>query len=259
MNCEETQALLTAHVDGELDLPERRALEQHLQTCLICHAEFISQQALRAAMRKHTPYFNAPRQLEKRIHAALPNPAPAVSKTPAPWFRDWRWPQFGALLTSVAALAFSASLYVATPSATELLAQEVVASHVRSLMVDHLSDVASSDQHTVKPWFNGKLDFAPTVQDLSAQGFPLIGGRLDYLDQRPVAALVYAHQKHLVNVYVWPMHKPQTLAVKTLTLQGYHLAYWSQDGMEYWAISDMNSKILMGLVVLLQKPNQFNL
>jgi anti-sigma factor RsiW len=255
MNCEQTQALLPAHVDGELGIPESIALEQHLQSCPDCRAELASQQALRAAIQKHTPYFTAPMQLENRIRAALPSASAQLKEKRLAWWRTWSWPQLGAAFTSVAAIVLSVSLYVATPSATDLLAQDVVANHVRSLMVDHLSDVASSDQHTVKPWFNGKIDFAPTVQDLTAQGFPLVGGRLDYLDRHPVAALVYRHKKHVINVYIWPMDKPQTRAVKTLSLQGYHLAYWSKDGMMYWAVSDTSPKNLLGLVVLLQQQS----
>lgn len=253
MNCEQTQALLPAHVDGELGIPESIALEQHLQSCPSCRTELASQQALRAAIQKHTPYFNAPDQLENRIRAALPNACAHSNEHRKRWWRSWSWPQLGATFASVAAIVLSVSLYSATPSATDLLAQDVVANHVRSLMVDHLSDVASSDQHTVKPWFNGKIDFAPTVQDLTAQSFPLVGGRLDYLDRHSVAALIYRHEKHIINVYIWPMDKPQTRAVKTLSLQGYHLAYWSKDGMMYWAVSDTSPKNLMGLVALLQK------
>lgn len=255
MNCDETQTLLPAQMDGELGLAENLALEQHLQTCASCRAELLGQQALRTAIQKQMPYFNAPSSLENRIQAALPSTTVRHNEHWLRWLKNWRWPHIGAVVTSVAALVLSVNLYVATPSTAERLAQDIVASHVRSLMVDHLSDVASSDQHTVKPWFNGKLDFAPIVSDFNAQGFALVGGRLDYLDQRPVAALIYRHQQHLINVYVWPVHQSPALAVKTLSLQGYHLAHWNKEGMTFWVISDLNPKALTALVQLLQQQS----
>ena len=251
MNCEETQTLLPAHVDGELALSENNALEQHLKTCLACQAKWLNQQALCTAIQKHAPYFNAPSPLENRIRVALFASA-GIEKKSTAWLRDWSWPQIGLIFTSIAALAFSLNLYFLAPSAGDLLAQDVVASHVRSLMVDHLADVSSSDQHTVKPWFNGKLDFAPTVQDFSPNGFALVGGRLDYLEQRAVAALVYRHQQHLINVYIWPTNKPPSGTTQNLSLHGYHLAHWNQNEMTYWMISDLNAHDLSQLVSLLQ-------
>jgi len=138
----------------------------------------------------------------------------------------------------VLALAWSIGLYLALPGAEESLEKEIVASHARSLMANHALDVASSDQHTVKPWFNGKVDFSPVVADLSAQGFTLAGGRLDYVGQRPVAALVYTHRKHYINLYVWPTDRLD--AQRGATRQGYHLLHWTHDAMAYWAVSDVN-------------------
>ena len=116
--------------------------------------------------------------------------------------------------------------------------EDLISSHVRSLQVDHLSDVVSSDKHTVKPWFNGKLDFSPPVTDLATQGFPLVGGRLDYLDGRTVAVLIYRHNQHPINLYVWPS-TDRDAAPQVQGRQGYHLIRWAAGGMVYWVVSDL--------------------
>src|SRR5205809_485025 len=129
----------------------------------------------------------------------------------------------------------------------ERLATQLLASHVRSLMANHLTDVASSDQHTVKPWLDAKLDFAPAVVDLSEKGFPLIGGRLDYLDSRPVAALIYQRRKHFINLFVWPAAPDATRTPKIITRQGYQLLHWVDSDFVYWAVSDVNVNDLQTL------------
>jgi anti-sigma factor RsiW len=128
-----------------------------------------------------------------------------------------------------------------------------VGSHIRSLMADHLIDIASSDQHTVKPWFDGRLDLAPAVIDLKAEGFPLVGGRLDYIERQPVAAIVYQRGKHLINLFAWPMGGGETGAghgsrdVRAMTIRGYNLLTWTQGDLTYWAVSDVNPKDLATL------------
>jgi anti-sigma factor RsiW len=138
------------------------------------------------------------------------------------------------------ALVWSAGLYLALPSASERLEEELVAGHARALMADHALDVVSSDQHTVKPWFNGKLDFSPAVINLAAQGYALTGGRLDYLARRPVAALVYKHRQHLIDVFVWPAAVGED-APKNASRRGYNLVHWTRGGLNYWAVSDLNA------------------
>lgn len=254
MNCKRTLELLPAHLDQELGLSESSEIDQHLQICAACHNAFVSQSALRDAVKQHATYYQAPVDLGSRINAALPEyeEADVPAKRRSWRWGSWDWFSAGSLLASLLVLIWSAGLYLATPSPNELLAEEVLSSHVRSLMVNHIADVASSDQHTVKPWFDGKLNFAPTVRDLADQGFPLVGGRLDYLDHRSVAALVYRHRLHLINVYIWPAAGHRQTPVRTLSIQGYHLIHWHEAGMVYWMISDLDPRDLMTLAHILQ-------
>ena len=188
MNCQETQRFLHAYGDGELELAKSLELEQHLQACPPCSRAYSHQQTIQTAVRRDALYFRAPHRLRRSVTAAVRRAARAEAPS-----RHGSWSWFTVGLTAAAA-ALEALLLVsnfAQPSAQDRLLSEITASHVRSLMVSHLTDVASTDQHTVKPWFEGKLDFAPPVKDLAERGFPLTGGRLDYLGGRPVAALVY--------------------------------------------------------------------
>ena len=240
MNCDEAQNLLTAHADGELVLPHAGTLEEHLRTCAACRGQLASITELRASLQANADYHAAPAGLSARIAMQLPNdrvPETAVesitekpAKRPATRIRfGWTWPQMGAAFATVFALAWSAILFITVPGARESLENELVASHARALMADHALDVASSDRHTVKPWFNGKLDYSPEVIDLSAQGFPLTGGRLDYVAQRPVSALVYQHRQHVINLFVWPAQALDTS--KSDTRQGFNLLHWTHNSM----------------------------
>ena len=251
MNCEKTRELLPAHLDQELGAPDAIEIERHLRDCPACRNELAQQTELRATIRKHATYHVPPAHLEARIRAALPR----ADSGPKRWLRwTWspRWLNVGAAFATLFAVAWSITLYMSVPSPNELLADEVISSHVRSLMGHRLADVASSDRHTVKPWFNGKLDFSPTVTDFSAEGFALVGGRLDYVDRRPVAALVYRHRLHTINVYEWPSAGEERLPVRTLSRQGYHLVHWVEGGMVYWLVSDLDPRELMTLVRILQ-------
>jgi anti-sigma factor RsiW len=145
---------------------------------------------------------------------------------------------------------------VSGPSLNDQIARDVVTSHVRSLLAEHLTDVASSDRHTVKPWFAGKLDFAPVVVDLSAEGFPLVGGRLDYLEHRTVAALVYGRRKHVINLFIWPSEYGDIGALQSATTQGFQIARWNEAGTAYWAISDLNSSELRQFIQVYRGAGQ---
>jgi anti-sigma factor RsiW len=244
MTCQETRQLLDAYVDGELDLVRSLDLERHLESCAECHAVAAQVEGVRSAVQTYNPYFLAPAGLETRIRAQLRLPAEAQPETVPPKnFLIWR---FAAVAASLVGLAVLTAMFVTTlrrPSEADTLARQVVSGHIRSLMANHLADVPSSDQHTVKPWFNGKLDFSPPVKDLKPEGFPLTGGRLDYLDTRPVAALLYQRNRHTINLFVWPS-PPSDAGPRTFTINGYNLIHWTQSGMTYWAVSDLNSREL---------------
>lgn len=234
MECREVTALLPAYVDLELTAREAAAVEAHLSGCPGCDAACELQRAMQRAVREQATYFAVPEALTARLPAS-PTTPPARTQNAA---RIWS----GALAAGVA-LAVGAGYFLQQRAGEEAVSDEIVSAHVRSLMADHLTDVASSDQHTVKPWFNGRLDFSPDVRDLTTQGFPLLGGRLDYLAGRPVAALVYRHRKHLVNLFVAPAGEPAhgDAAPRESTLHGYHILRWVHDGMAFDLVSDVSN------------------
>ncbi|MDB6058533.1 MAG: prtR [Verrucomicrobiales bacterium] len=240
MTCQQAKPLIGAYADGELEASAILELDQHIQTCSACSAEFRNLQNLKKALKQDALYFNAPSALKQRIQSELPSPD-IVPLHPA---KRWNW-LTPALGTALAACLVALLIIVQTrPSPDEELAQEVVASHVRSLMADHATDVVSTDQQTVKPWFNGKLDFSPPVKNLAEYGFPLIGGRLDYLSGRPVAALVYQRHKHFINLFVWPTSGSDSAPTSLSAHQGYNSLRWNQGEMTFWAVSDLNQQEL---------------
>jgi len=249
VSCETTQNLLASYADGELDLLNHLQTERHLKDCPSCARIYENHSTLKSAFADDSLYFHAPPDLRKRVQTALreANPQPAANK-----FWQWRWV---ALATSFAAIVvLSLIFFQARPSNEDFLAQEFVSGHIRSMMANHLTDVPSSDNHTVKPWFDGKLDFSPPVVDLTAQNFPLVGGRLDYIASRPIAALVYQRRQHFINVFVFPSPDNSESGNKMSVRQGYNLIHWNKSGMTFWAVSDLNLNELQEFTQLLQNP-----
>ena len=253
MSCQEVCGLVDAYVDRELDVVTTLQFEHHLAECVTCQTLYKQHQQLQGAVRSQMPYFEAPEGLEEKIRASLRS---AERDQGGIARRDWvpSWRGWAVAASFATVLVSSAVLFrtVGHPPASELLAEEVVASHIRSLMANHLSDVISSDQHTVKPWFSGKLDFAPTVTDLSSQGFPLVGGRLDYLDDRPVAALVYQRRQHTINLFLWPSPDSDS-GPHHITSKGFNVVHGTHSHMTYWAVSDLNAGELTEFVHDLEK------
>ena len=250
MDCKEAQNLINAYEDGELDLVRNLEIERHLRECALCMQSHKNHQLLRNEIKAGSFYFKAPADLQTKIQSSLRKAAKAEGRA---WVLPKWWFNIVAPMAAAAVVVLVLVPFFRGPSTDELLTREVVSSHVRSLMAaTHLADVASSDQHAVKPWFGGKLNFSPPVEDLAKQGFPLIGGRLDYLENRPVAALVYQRQKHFINLFIWPSGSDSDVRTKTASRQGYNLAYWTKSGMTYWAVSDLNSSELQEFVQLVQ-------
>ncbi len=248
MSCrQKAELLLQAYGDGELDLVRSVEMERHLSECGECSATLESDRTLRSALGAASLYFEKPKHLEKRVRADLRR-AQKISKTP-PLF-GWQWL---AAAASLAILAGALTVVSRTPSDRDLFNQEIVSAHVRSLMADHLTDVPSSDQHTVKPWFSGRLDFSPEVKDFSSDGYPLVGGRLDYLGRRSVAALVYQRRQHSINVFIWPEQNGSGVGAGEASIRGYNLIRWSRSGTSYSAVSDLNLDELRRLVRDLQR------
>jgi len=241
VNCQDARELLHGYIDAELGLRASLDIERHLQECAACAREYASVVALRSALKENSLYYDAPEELRRRIRSDA-RAAIRAANGPGWWQRlsapGWSWPATAAV-TALLALIIIRGVMPVPPPSSEALGGEVLASHIRSMMADHLTDVLSSNQHTVKPWFDGKIDFAPSVQDLSAQGFPLAGGRLDFLEGRPVAALVYHRRLHIINLFTWPSGPAPDSPPQLETRQGYNLVHWTKAGMEYWAVSDV--------------------
>jgi anti-sigma factor RsiW len=244
MNCEQTINLLDAYLDNELDPASYATVAAHLTTCPGCAGLQQQRQQLGNALRNPALYHKAPASLRAQLQQQL-----KTVQAKRRFTMPIGWMSIAASWAVVAVLTWSVALYQIEQQAQNTQTSEVFASHVRSLLVDHAVDIASSDQHNVKPWFNGRVDYSPTVPDLSSQGFTLLGGRLDYVDNKTVPVLIYQRRQHLINVFM--RAKVPTSATTatnadyhTATQQGYNLIQWQVNGVDYWAVSDLNIKEL---------------
>ncbi len=246
MSCHEIRELLHAWLDRELDPARSLEIEEHLKRCPECLRESQSFESLRGIVASRAIHHIAPPALVHELRAALRKAGRSETR-PSAWFGNWvaemDWSRLFAPITAAALVTLCLIFLLSRPSDEELWARDVVSAEVRSLMPNHLTDVVSSDQHTVKPWFNGKLDYTPPVVDLSPKGFTLVGGRLDFLRDHRMAALVYGQGNHFINLFVWPTASDNT-PEKSLTRKGYHIVHWVQAGMDCWAVSDVNMEAL---------------
>jgi anti-sigma factor RsiW len=237
VTCEEARPLVNAYVDGELDVVRSLEIEAHLRSCAACAREQASLQALHKTLSNEALYHEAPAGLERRVRAAVRDTRRAEGR-PTFVLRHYGWA--GAAAAAVLLVAIIVRGVLPTGPSGELTAREVVDDHLRSLTANHLTDVLSSNQHTVKPWFDGKLNFTPPVEDLAAKGFPLVGGRLDYLDNRLVAAVVYRRRQHIISLFISPAERAAETVPISQVRGGYNIVHWTKSGMAYWAVSSVN-------------------
>jgi mycothiol system anti-sigma-R factor len=251
VNCDFTRTVLHGYLDGELDATRAAEFEHHLETCRECTTALGSEESLRSSLQRSGLYESAPLGLRKKIRAGLD----AATASPAAAIRipAWRWVAVAATILIVASVSWYSWPRPGkdSGSTTPFTVAEIIDAHVRSLQPGHLTDVTSTDQHTVKPWFNGKLAFVPPVKDFADEGFPLIGGRLDVLGGQNVATLVYARRKHIINVFVMPTKEADTPIHPPGLRQGYQWRHWRRQGMEYCAISDVSDSDIYELAQLM--------
>jgi anti-sigma factor RsiW len=252
VTCELSRSLLHGYLDGELDALRAEEFERHLESCSQCIAELGEQESLRASLQSAQLYERAPAGFTKKIKRQI---AKKESDAEWSWVPIWRWIGASAAIVILVALIYISGqrIFTARVSVQEAAVNEMIDAHVRSLQAGHLTDVASTDQHTVKPWFAGKVDYIPPVRDFAESGFPLVGGRLDVLNGRTVAVLVYGRRKHFINVFVWPESGKEVGIPATGMRNGYQWIYSHGHGMEFCAISDVSATDLHDLSELLQE------
>jgi anti-sigma factor RsiW len=253
MNCDDSRIYLPAYLDEELDIAESLRVQKHLTECGDCRQAQDEQLVLRSALRDSDLYAHPSADFSKRIEAAVRDAAKAEARSQRPsWFESLRlesirWVPAAAALVIVTTIGALLVMNSLRSSHEQLIASAVLAGHIRSLQAGHLLDVPSSDRHTVKPWFQGRLDFSPPVPDLSELGWTLVGARLDYVDGRPVAVIVYQRRLHNINVFLWPNHGSADDAIKQEDAQGYQILHWNGAETTYWVVSDLNNAELLEL------------
>jgi anti-sigma factor RsiW len=233
MTCEEAAVLLHALIDGELDAGHARQVEAHTVACARCAAELTAYRALSQSVRSNNLRYTAPASLRSRIDRSIPAAVAGTNRRSL-----LKGFALGSVMSAVAATGLG--VVIVGQVRDDRVLGEAVSAHLRSLQPDRLTDVLSSDQHTVKPWFNGRIDLAPPVFDLTVQGFRLIGGRLDYVDGKPVAAIVYSRRVHVINVFVMPSAGATSSAPRLESFQGFNILRWSDQGLGLLAVSDLN-------------------
>lgn len=239
MICEDFDTLRDLYLDRELDHPTVAQIDAHLLICATCRSANQQAHALQDELRAEARRYRAPALLQERIRRGIA-PRPRAFPNLRHLARGWNPIAIAASLMLTIALSSGVTADYLGVAQDNRVVDDVIASHIRSLMADHLIDVASSDRHTVKPWFSGKIDVSPPAVDLASSGFSLLGGRLDYVDERPCAALVYRHDKHVINVMIWAHDGGTGTTTESYSRQGYNLIHVAADALDYWVVSDLN-------------------
>ncbi|HET7882428.1 MAG TPA: anti-sigma factor [Acetobacteraceae bacterium] len=239
MECRRADGLLSGLIDHELWPLSRLRVTRHLARCAACAGKVEELRAVQAAIRTKLPYHRAPPGLAARIGAALPREA--APQAARPWFR---LPAFSLAGTGLAGAVAGVALTLLFVGGSDDATQAVIGSHIRSMQVGHLTDVTTSDQHTVKPWLAAHLDVSPAVRELKDAGFPLVGGRMDYIDGHPAAAVVYTRAKHVINLFAWASTGKDEGFHKE-TRQGFNVVTWRRSGIQYYAVSDVEAEQLV--------------
>jgi len=237
--CKDRQLELHGYLDGELDAMSAASFERHLADCPDCKRALAAEESLRAALRQAALYERAPSSLRQNLLGAPQEKAAPIRPTRISGF-SWQWLAAAATLLLMVTVGWRQWQHAQGPAPMQLVASSLVDAHLRSLQPGHLTDVESTDQHTVKPWFDGRLDFAPPVRDFSGDGFPLIGGRLDVVQGRTAAALIYGRRKHIINIFV-EKTPPEESWHGFGSMQGYHWLAWQKDGFSFFAVSDVSA------------------
>ncbi|HEY6952272.1 MAG TPA: anti-sigma factor [Bacteroidota bacterium] len=245
MDCKDARQLLHAFIDRELDLLKSLEVEEHLKGCSACRAYFEEYSVLKTSLQADSLYHRAPVRLQQSIRNSL---GLSTRILPRSLTRSWKTWTLAASFIFAVLVVWRAGGIQFGQAKEEAVAQEVLDAHIRALMTNHLTDVLSTDKHTVKPWFDGKIDFSPEVPDLNPQGFILVGGRIDYLDARPTAVLVYKRRLHVINLFSCTATASNPGTLRSVTRQGYHVLSWTSAGMDYWAVSDLDEKELREFV-----------
>jgi len=252
MSCHDTLAQLNAFLDNEVAARDSLAIEQHLRECPACAAQFARERAWRDGLRAKADYHAAPESLRRRVQAVTGAARDAGAPSRPRRTIAMSWPQMAGALAAVALLTWTSAVFVLRPPAEQLAAEEMVTAHVQASLAQRLTEVDSSDQHTVKPWLSARLDYSPPVRDLAADGFPLVGGRVARLGDRDLAALVYRYRNHVIDVFVVPESTTQPAALRTV--RGFNVAQASGGGMRWYAVSDVNAEALQTFAAKLAAP-----
>lgn len=251
MNCSRLRQVLDAHIDGEIDRATGEEIERHLRSCTACAAVMSERVTLRQRVRAGAPRFQAPAALRRAVRRSLA----AGHDGTASRRRRPSWLQAGALAVVVAVVSATAGYWIGQPPPDRPLREEVVASHVASLgAARQLVDVVSADRHVVKPWFQGKVDFAPVVRDLSKDGYTLLGARLDHVADRHASTIVYRVRNHIISLFAWRAASDEAAPVALSAARGYNVASWSENGLRFAAVSDVDAQDLERFALLVRGP-----